>query len=105
MTKAALGCKENIQTLDGELELNIKPGTQSNDVIPIKGKGMTRLRGGGRGDLFVHVNVEIPTKLSKPEEELLREFSKMRGEETRAGSLRKNSEDGLFSKFRDAFRS
>ncbi|MFM8206016.1 MAG: molecular chaperone DnaJ [Actinomycetales bacterium] len=105
MTKAVLGCKENIQTLDGELELNIKPGTQSNDVIPIKGKGMTRLRGGGRGDLFVHVNVEIPTKLSKPEEELLREFSKMRGEETRAGSLRKNSEDGLFSKFRDAFRS
>ena len=105
MTKAALGSKENIQTLDGEIELNIKPGTQSNDVIPIKGKGMTRLRGGGRGDLFVHINVEIPTKLSKPEEELLREFSRIRGEETRAGAMRKNNEEGLFSKFRDAFRN
>jgi molecular chaperone DnaJ len=66
---------------------------------------MTRLRGGGRGDLFVHINVEIPTKLSKPEEELLREFSRIRGEETRAGAMRKNNEEGLFSKFRDAFRN
>jgi len=90
MTKAALGSKESIKSLDGDLEVVIKPGTQSNDVISIKGKGMTRLRGGGRGDLYVHINVEIPSKLSKPEEELLREFSKLRGEETRAGSLRKN---------------
>ena len=104
MTCAALGSKQNVETLDGEMTVEIKPGTQSGDVIPIKGKGMTRLRGGGRGELFVHINVEIPAKLSKPEEELLRSFAKLRGEATQANQVRKGSEGGLFTKFRDALR-
>lgn len=104
MTSAALGSKQNVETLDGEMTVEIKPGTQSGDVIPIKGKGMTRLRGGGRGELFVHINVEIPAKLSKPEEELLRSFAKLRGEATQANQVRKGSEGGLFTKFRDALR-
>ena len=73
-------------------------------MIAIKGKGMTRLRGGGRGDLFAHVNVEIPTKLSKSEAELLRTFAEMRGEKNSGGQLGRSSDAGLFAKFKDAFR-
>ena len=104
MTSAALGSTQSVETLDGEISVEIKPGAQSGDVIPIRGKGMTRLRGGGRGELYVHLNVEIPTKLSKPEEELLRSFASMRGEATQANQVRKGSEGGLFTKFRDALR-
>ena len=68
----------------------------------MKGLGMTRLRGGSRGDLYVHVQVEIPIKLSKPEEELLRSFASMRGENL--GQIKRTSEPGLFSKFREAFK-
>ncbi|MFN9953365.1 MAG: DnaJ C-terminal domain-containing protein, partial [bacterium] len=91
MTGAALGTNMKVETLDGEIEVEIKPGTQSGEMIPIKGKGMTRLRSGNRGDLFVHVNVEIPTKLSKPEQELLRSFAQMRGETTSGGQVKRNN--------------
>lgn len=65
MTGAALGSKVKIETLDGEIEIEIKPGTQSGSVLPIRGKGITKLRGSGRGDLFAHIDVLIPNKLSK----------------------------------------
>lgn len=104
MTDAALGRTVTVETLDGEGEITIKPGTQSGEMIPIKGRGMTRLRGGGRGDLFVHVNVEIPTKLSKAEADLLRSFADLRGSAKPAAQLRRNGDSSLFSRFRDAFR-
>ena len=104
MTSAALGSIQTVATLDGEISIEIKSGAQSGDVILTKGKGMTRLRGGGRGDLFVHINVEIPTKLSKPEEELLRSFAKMRGESTKSNQISKDKDSGLFAKFREALR-
>jgi molecular chaperone DnaJ len=50
------------------------------------------------------VNVEIPTKLSKPEQELLRSFANMRGETTSGGQVKRNNDSGLFAKFKDAFR-
>ena len=102
MTGAALGTSLKVMTLDGEREVEIKPGTQSGAMLAQKGLGMTRLRGGSRGDLFVHIQVEIPTKLSKPEEELLRSFARMRGESP--GQVRKTSDPGLFGKFREAFK-
>jgi len=104
MTGAALGTTMKVETLDGEFEVEIKAGTQSGEMIPVKGRGMTRLRSGSRGDLFVHVNVEIPTKLSKPEQELLRSFAQMRGEATSGGQVKRNSDSGLFAKFKEAFR-
>lgn len=103
MTGAALGAVLKVLTLDGEREVEIKAGTQSGAMLPLKGLGMTRLRGGTRGDLFVHIQVEIPTKLSKPEEELLRSFASMRGESS--GEVRKNSDSGLLGKFRGAFKA
>ena len=110
MTGAALGTSMRIQSLDGEIELEIKPGTQSGQIIPIRGKGMTKLRGGGRGDLYAHINVEIPTKLSRKQEELLKEFAAERGDSEKSNKVtsRKGDSDsdgGFFGKFRDAFRN
>jgi len=110
MTGAALGTSMRIQSLDGEIELEIKPGTQSGQIIPIRGKGMTNLRGGGRGDLYAHINVEIPTKLSRKQEELLKEFAAERGDSEKSNKVtsRKGDSDsdgGFFGKFRDAFRN
>jgi molecular chaperone DnaJ len=110
MTGAALGTSLSIDSLDGAVEVVIKAGTQSGQIIPIRGKGMTRLRGGGRGDLFAHVAVEIPTKLSRRQEELLKEFASERGDSSdsnKVSSRKENSETspGFFGKFRDAFKN
>ena len=110
MTGAALGTSLSIDSLDGAIEVEIKAGTQSGQVIPIRGKGMTRLRGGGRGDLFAHVAVEIPTKLSKRQEELLKEFASERrdsSDSNKVTSRRENSESnsGFFGRFRDVFKN
>jgi molecular chaperone DnaJ len=105
MTAAALGTSVMVETLDGELEIEIKSGVQSGQVIPIKGKGMSRLRGGGRGDLFAHINVVIPTKLSKRQEELLRQFADERGDAKQSSQIKKSSDGGIFGKFRDAFKN
>ena len=110
MTGAALGTSLSIETLDGEIEVEIKPGTQSGQIIPIRGKGMTRLRGGGRGDLYAHVAVQIPTKLSRRQEELLKEFANERGDSSDSNKVtsRKESSEsnsGFFGKFRDVFKN
>ena len=110
MTGAALGTSLSIETLDGKIDVEVKAGTQSGQIIPIRGKGMTRLRGGGRGDLFAHVAVEIPTKLSRRQEELLKEFADERGDNSDSNKVtsRKESSDansGFFGKFRDVFRN
>jgi molecular chaperone DnaJ len=110
MTAAALGSEMNIETLDGEINIEIKSGTQSGDVIAVKGKGMTKLRGGGRGDLYAHVSVEVPSKLSKKESDLLKEFAKLRSEDKSSNKMKSNKEDdqgssGFFGKFKEAFRN
>ena len=104
MTGAVLGTSMNVETLDGEVELTIKPGTQSGTVIPVRGKGMTRFRGGGRGELFAHVDVVIPSKLSKEEEAAMRAFAQLRGDEKGSNQIGKNSDGGLFGKFKEAFK-
>ena len=102
MAAATLGTTLTVETLDGPIPLTIKPGVQSGAVIPIKGKGVTHLRGGGRGDLIVHVEVHTPTKLNKEQEELLSKFAQLRGEKE-GESLMQRQDGGFFSKFRDAF--
>ena len=72
MTSAALGCKVQIDTLDGPQEITIKPGFVSGGTVVVKDLGMNKLRGHGRGDLIAHVEVSTPTKLNKEQEELLK---------------------------------
>ncbi len=99
MTAAALGTRLTIKTLDGEETIECRPGTQPNSTLRIRGKGVPHLRGTGRGDLFVHLDVRTPTKLDVEQERILREFAKARGEEV--AELTKQG--GFFSRVRDAF--
>jgi molecular chaperone DnaJ len=71
---AALGTSVSVETVDGKIELKIPAGTQPGIVLKLKGKGVTHLRSGGRGDHLVTVNVEVPKKLSKKQKELLEEL-------------------------------
>jgi len=78
---AALGGEIEVPTLEGKSILKIPPGTQSGMVFKLKGKGIPRLRGHGRGDEIVEVVVEIPTKLNARQRELLEEFARISGED------------------------
>jgi molecular chaperone DnaJ len=102
MVAAALGATLEIETLDGPAELDIRPGTQSGQAIPMYGQGTERLNSSGRGDLMIHVTVETPTKLEPEQEELLRQLAKLRGEEAPPGKFAPGQQ-GFFSRLRDAF--
>lgn len=78
---AALGGKLEVPTLDGPNELKIPPGTQSQKVFTLKGKGLPRLRGRGNGNQLVRVIVWVPTKVSGEEKELLKRLSEFRDSE------------------------
>ena len=73
--QAALGAKVQVPTIDGNEELTIPSGTQHGELFRIRGKGLPNLRSGRPGDLVVVVLIEIPTKLTGAQEELLRSFA------------------------------
>jgi len=102
MVAAALGATLPVESLDGPADIDIRPGTQSGQVIPLYGQGVRHLNGNGRGDLIVHVTVETPTKLDPEQEKLLRDLAKLRGEESPAGRFAPGQQ-GFFSRLRDAF--
>lgn len=97
MTKAALGGRVSLDTLDGLQELRIAPGTQSGQTMVLRYKGVPRGRGRGRGNLLVEIVVETPEDLDGDQTDLLRELARLRGEEVDAGGLR--------SKLRSTFGS
>ena len=107
MTAAALGATLPLPTLSGTEELHVEPGTQAGTVRTLRGKGMPRLRSNGRvdgqGDLMVHVDVVVPTKLDREQTELLRKLAALRGEEQPDLTGSRNGH-GLFSRLRDSFR-
>lgn len=103
MTAAALGASVPLATLDGEETVEISPGTQPGHVIRLRARGVPHLRGSGRGDLNIHVDVRVPTGLDDRQTELLSELAALR-EEERAGVVGQHgSPNGLFSRLRDAF--
>lgn len=75
---AVLGARTKITTFDGEIDIDIAPGQQSGDELTIKGKGVTHLRGSGRGDLRVRVQISTPTKLDSKQKELFRSLAGLR---------------------------
>ena len=75
---AALGVQTKIETFDGEEKIEIEPGAQSGDRITLKHKGITHLRGSGRGDLVVTLQVHTPTKLDSKQKELFRTLAELR---------------------------
>jgi molecular chaperone DnaJ len=102
MTAAALGASLAVETLDGSRDLDIRPGTQSGQVIPMYGLGVRHLNSSGRGDLLIHVTVETPMKLDEEQEALLKQLAKLRAEETPPGRFAPGQQ-GFFSRLRDAF--
>lgn len=74
MVDAALGCTIKVPTLDGNEQIRIDSGSQPNDVIKVRGKGVSHVRSRGKGDLFVHLAVMIPKKLNKTQKRLLEDF-------------------------------
>ncbi|HPC46817.1 MAG TPA: molecular chaperone DnaJ [Deltaproteobacteria bacterium] len=92
--QAALGTTIKVPTLEGEVDLEIRPGTQPGEIYTLKGKGIRRLRGSGQGSLHVGIKVEIPKKISKEQEELLRKFAELAGDEVRDPKKKK-----LFGRF------
>ena len=73
---AVIGESIEIPTVSGKAKIKIEPGTQSGKVLRLKGKGLPILQGYGKGDLFVHINVWTPKKVSKEEKEILEKLKK-----------------------------
>ena len=87
-------------TLDGDIPIEIKPGTQSAEIITVKGRGVTHLRGTGRGDLKIGVQVLTPSRVNAKEKELIEQFA------THYKSpppILSKFQQGLFAKVRDRF--
>ncbi|MHB1709967.1 MAG: J domain-containing protein [Acidimicrobiales bacterium] len=98
MTQAALGTVIGFDTLDDRQDIVIAAGTQSGTVVQVKGLGVPRLRGRGRGDLFVHIVVETPTGLDNAQRALLTSLAEARGESVETPP----PGEGIFSKLRSA---
>jgi molecular chaperone DnaJ len=77
IVQAAIGDTIEIQTLDDKRSVKIKPGTQSGEIIRLRGDGVPNLRGYGRGDLLIDIQVKTPVNLNKRQKELLREFAEI----------------------------
>ena len=77
MIDATLGTEIDVKTLEHSEKLKIESGTQPNSILKIKSQGLPSQNSNRRGDLFVHVVVEIPKKLSKQQKSLLDEFENL----------------------------
>jgi molecular chaperone DnaJ len=102
MTAAALGVRIPIATLAGDIEVDVAAGTQSGTVIRRRGEGMPHLRGNGRGDLLVHLEVQTPVKLDDEQKELLTKLAEIRSENDFIGEVTSENQ-GFFSRLKDAF--
>jgi molecular chaperone DnaJ len=98
MTEAALGKKVEVPTLEGDVELELEPGTQPGEVRVLRGRGMPVLQGFGRGDQRVLVNVQVPHHLTEQQRELLEQFGRTVDAETY------RPDEGFFDKLKSAFR-
>jgi len=95
---AAIGATVTVPTLEGEEEIEIKPGTQFNEVQVLRGRGMPFLQKRGQGDLKIVMDIMVPRNLSAEQKDLLRQFD----ESTSARNY--SGHEGLLKKIRAAFR-
>ena len=77
IAEAVLGARVPLRTLEGVGELLVPPGTQSGQVLRMRGRGLPRLAGEGRGDLYVTVRVEIPRGIDQRTQEIFRELGRL----------------------------
>ena len=97
IAQAALGTRISVPTVDGDEEVEIKPGTQPGTELRLRGRGVPHVRrAGSRGDLHVFVNVVVPTKLSKRQRELLERLAE------ESGDVVSDTGGGILDRVRDA---
>jgi molecular chaperone DnaJ len=94
--QAVLGSTISVRSLEGDLELQLPPGTQPGTVLRMRGRGMPSVRGTQRGDHHVTIHVVVPTKLSKRQREVLEEYARAGGDAV--------EERSFFDRVKDAFR-
>jgi molecular chaperone DnaJ len=97
---AVLGASIEIPTVSGKAKIKVDSGTQSGKVLRLKGKGLPILQGYGSGDLFVHINVWTPKKVSKEEHKIL---EKLKESENFIPAPDRN-EKGFFQRMKDMFQ-
>jgi molecular chaperone DnaJ len=95
-TQAALGAQIEVPTLRASAVVDVEPGSATGTVHRIRHEGVTHLHGRGRGDLFIHLVVDVPTSLDETSADLLRQLAAHRGEVVAEAS------GGLFSRRRGA---
>ena len=100
IVQAALGATVDVETLDGNVELEFTPGTQPGQVRVLRGRGMPVLQGFGRGDHRVLVNVTVPRRLTAEQQRLLEDFDRS----TDGDTYRGDEGEGFFDKLKSAFR-
>lgn len=96
--QAALGVELEVPTLDGRVKYTIPEGTQTGSVFRLKNKGIPFLRGSGRGDQYVKVNIEVPKKLKEKQKALLKEFADLSGDDFH------EQRKSFFNKMKDALK-
>lgn len=108
--QAALGGEIRISTIDGDVLYTVKPGTQTDTRIRLKGKGVPSLRNKNvRGDQYVTLVVQVPTSLNAEAKEALRKYDEVSGNSLKnqngaaAGSGKKNGRKSFMDKVKDAF--
>jgi molecular chaperone DnaJ len=84
--QAVLGAEIEVPTLEGRETLRVPEGTQTGETFRLRGKGLPSLRSSVRGDQFVRIFVEVPTKLSGRQREILEEFAEETDSEVSKGS-------------------
>jgi len=86
--QAILGCRLEVNTVDGPVEMIIPPGTQPNTVMKLENRGVPRLGNPvSRGDHMITILIDIPTKVTPDERELLEKLAKIKGDRTGKGGL------------------
>ena len=90
ITEATLGCKKEIPTIYGKVDLSIPAGTQNGHKLRLRGKGVENVSSKRKGDMFVVVNVKIPEKLTRKQKQLFEELDE---------ELKDNSLLSKFKKF------
>ena len=99
--QAALGCNVDVPSLGGTVSVKIPAGTQSGDIIRIKGKGLPEINSYRVGELIVNVNVWTPKKLSKEEEKIMKDLLESESENFKPKPSA--NDKGVFDKIRDFF--
>ena len=89
---ATLGRKIDVPTVYGECEVEIPAGTQPNQILRLKGRGIKDMRKGTPGDEYIHIQIKTPTKLSREQKKLLEEYQKKVGKD-----------ESIFDKFKNSF--